>query len=79
MFILTISSCSPCIRVALETSHAVYQTIQLARTMSADEDILLCVSGRGDKDVVSVADALPKYGPKIGWDLRFDEMNNSSK
>ena len=47
--------------------------------MSADEDILLCVSGRGDKDVVSVADALPKYGPKIGWDLRFDEIDNSSK
>ncbi|CAG8467783.1 8314_t:CDS:10 [Paraglomus occultum] len=62
---------------ALETSHAVYQTIQLAKTLSPDEDILLCVSGRGDKDVVSVADALPKYGPKIGWDLRFDEMNDT--
>lgn len=24
-----------------------------------------------DKDVESVADALPTLGPKIGWDLRF--------
>jgi len=28
------------------------------------------VSGRGDKDVQSVAEELPKLGPKIGWDLR---------
>jgi tryptophan synthase len=59
--------------IALETSHAIYQTIQMAKTMSPDEDILLCVSGRGDKDVRSVAEALPKFGPKIGWDLRFNE------
>ncbi|CAG8448783.1 12852_t:CDS:10 [Dentiscutata erythropus] len=56
---------------ALETSHAIYQTIQLASNMRKDQDILLCVSGRGDKDVSSVAEALPKYGPQIGWDLRF--------
>ncbi|CAG8625745.1 949_t:CDS:10, partial [Dentiscutata heterogama] len=55
---------------ALETSHAIYQTIQLASNMRKDQDILLCVSGRGDKDVSSVAEALPKYGPQIGWDLR---------
>ena len=24
-----------------------------------------------DKDVESVADELPRLGPKIGWDLRF--------
>ena len=29
------------------------------------------VSGRGDKDVQSVAEELPTIGPKIGWDLRF--------
>jgi tryptophan synthase len=32
---------------------------------------VLNVSGRGDKDVQSVADALPTLGPQIGWDLRF--------
>ncbi|CAI2185308.1 19945_t:CDS:10 [Funneliformis geosporum] len=57
---------------ALETSHAIYYVLKLASTMNKDQDILLCLSGRGDKDVVSVAEALPKYGPQIGWDLRFE-------
>lgn len=56
---------------ALETSHAIYGAIELAKMMSKDQDIVICVSGRGDKDVQSVADELPKLGPKIGWDLRF--------
>lgn len=56
---------------ALETSHAVFGAVELAKTMSKDEDIVICLSGRGDKDVQSVAEELPKLGPKIGWDLRF--------
>jgi tryptophan synthase len=56
---------------ALESSHAVYGAIELARTMKKGENIVLNLSGRGDKDVQSVADALPTIGPKIGWDLRF--------
>lgn len=55
---------------ALETSHAIYGAIELAKTMNKDQDIVICVSGRGDKDVQSVAEELPKLGPKIGWDLR---------
>lgn len=55
---------------ALETSHAVYGAMELAKTMDKDQDIVICLSGRGDKDVQSVADELPKVGPKIGWDLR---------
>ena len=56
---------------ALETSHAVFAAVELAKTMKKDEDIVLCLSGRGDKDVQSVADELPRLGPKIGWELRF--------
>lgn len=56
---------------ALETAHAVFGAIELAKTMEKEQDIVICVSGRGDKDVQSVADELPKLGPKIGWDLRF--------
>ena len=57
---------------ALETAHAVYGAVELARTMrKGQEDVVLCVSGRGDKDVQSVADELPRIGPHIGWDLRF--------
>ncbi|CAK7234550.1 anthranilate synthase / indole-3-glycerol phosphate synthase [Sporothrix bragantina] len=56
---------------ALESAHGVYGAIELAKTMKPDEDVVLCLSGRGDKDVQSVADGLPELGPKIGWDLRF--------
>lgn len=56
---------------ALETAHAIYGAVELAKTMPKDQDIVICVSGRGDKDVQSVAEELPKLGPKIGWDLRF--------
>ncbi|RDW75675.1 tryptophan synthase [Coleophoma crateriformis] len=56
---------------ALETAHAIYGGMELAKTMEKGQDVVICVSGRGDKDVQSVADELPKLGPKIGWDLRF--------
>lgn len=56
---------------ALESAHAVYGALELAKTMRKDQDIVICLSGRGDKDVQSVADELPKLGPQIGWDLRF--------
>lgn len=56
---------------ALETAHAVWGGVELAKTMSKDQDIVICLSGRGDKDVQSVAEELPKLGPTIGWDLRF--------
>ncbi|KAK4988193.1 hypothetical protein LTR50_004116 [Elasticomyces elasticus] len=56
---------------ALETSHAVFGAVELAKTMDKDQDVVICLSGRGDKDVQSVAEELPKLGPQIGWDLRF--------
>ncbi|PLN81054.1 tryptophan synthase [Aspergillus taichungensis] len=56
---------------ALESSHAIYGAMELAKTMKKGENIVLNLSGRGDKDVQSVADELPRLGPKIGWDLRF--------
>lgn len=56
---------------ALESSHGIYGALELAKTMRKDQDVVICLSGRGDKDVQSVADELPKLGPKIGWDLRF--------
>ncbi|KAJ5772993.1 hypothetical protein N7457_007889 [Penicillium paradoxum] len=56
---------------ALESSHAVWGIMQIAKTMDKDQNIVLCLSGRGDKDVQQVADELPRLGPKIDWDLRF--------
>jgi tryptophan synthase beta chain len=40
---------------ALESSHALYQAMQLAAGRSPDEVILVCLSGRGDKDAAEVA------------------------
>ncbi|KAL2918476.1 anthranilate synthase / indole-3-glycerol phosphate synthase [Polyrhizophydium stewartii] len=57
---------------ALETAHAVAKAVEIAASMPKDSDLVICLSGRGDKDVVSVAESLPKLGPKIGWDLRFE-------
>ncbi|KAK6430473.1 anthranilate synthase / indole-3-glycerol phosphate synthase [Oleoguttula sp. CCFEE 5521] len=56
---------------ALETAHAVFGAMELAKTMEDHENIVINLSGRGDKDVQSVAEELPVIGPKIGWDLRF--------
>ena len=39
---------------ALESSHGLAQVMKLAPTMGKDETIVLCLSGRGDKDVESV-------------------------
>ncbi|AQZ11561.1 TRP5 (YGL026C) [Zygosaccharomyces parabailii] len=62
---------------ALESSHAVFGACELAKTMRPDQHIVINVSGRGDKDVQSVAEVLPKLGPKINWDLRFEEDPSS--
>ena len=40
---------------ALETSHAIAQVIKMAPTMSKDQSILVNLSGRGDKDMHTVA------------------------
>ena len=41
---------------ALESSHAVAYAMQLAKAMRTDQSILVNLSGRGDKDIGTVAD-----------------------
>jgi tryptophan synthase beta chain len=41
---------------ALESSHAIAYAMKLARTMRPDQKILVNLSGRGDKDIGTVAD-----------------------
>ncbi|MEK5232689.1 tryptophan synthase subunit beta [Lysinibacillus sp. FSL K6-0232] len=43
---------------ALESSHAIAYTAKLAKTMPQDQVIVVCLSGRGDKDVHTVRAAL---------------------
>jgi tryptophan synthase beta chain len=40
---------------ALESSHAVFCAMQQARQMRPDEIIVVCLSGRGDKDAAEIA------------------------
>ena len=40
---------------ALESAHAVYQVSRMAADLPADAIILVCLSGRGDKDVPTIA------------------------
>ena len=42
---------------ALEPSHAIYYAAQLARGLPPEQIILVCLSGRGDKDIHIVAQA----------------------
>jgi tryptophan synthase beta chain len=39
---------------ALESSHALSHAMKLARTLGPKKDLLVCLSGRGDKDMASV-------------------------
>ena len=40
---------------ALETSHAIAKAIDLAAEMARDQHLVVCLSGRGDKDAMEIA------------------------
>lgn len=40
---------------AIESAHAVAQVRKIAGSMSKDDSIIVCLSGRGDKDVAAIA------------------------
>jgi tryptophan synthase beta chain len=48
---------------ALESAHAIFYAAEYAKNRPADEIIVVCLSGRGDKDVHTLMD-------KLGGDLR---------
>jgi tryptophan synthase beta chain len=43
---------------ALESSHAIAYLVKLAPAMPKDSSIVVCLSGRGDKDIHTVAEAM---------------------
>lgn len=47
---------------ALESAHAVKFAVDLASGMSSDETVVVCLSGRGDKDMQTVREALGGAG-----------------
>ncbi len=50
---------------ALETAHAVYQAVEEAKELGSGKDVLICLSGRGDKDINTIRKALPNFGCKL--------------
>ncbi|KAG2365701.1 tryptophan synthase beta subunit-like PLP-dependent enzyme [Suillus spraguei] len=55
---------------ALESSHAVWEGVRLAKTLPKDTDLVICLSGRGDKDVEQISELLPgKWADKLDWHI----------
>ncbi|SCZ87917.1 BZ3500_MvSof-1268-A1-R1_Chr2-3g05385 [Microbotryum saponariae] len=53
---------------ALETAHAVWATVEEAKKMPKEANIVMCLSGRGDKDVQEISEILPgKWADKLDW------------
>ncbi|MFF2527703.1 tryptophan synthase subunit beta [Brevibacillus sp. NPDC058079] len=47
---------------ALESAHAIAEAIKRAKEMSSDKILVICLSGRGDKDVLTIQEALTAEG-----------------
>ncbi|MFG0214419.1 tryptophan synthase subunit beta [Brevibacillus porteri] len=47
---------------ALESAHAIAEAIKRAKEMSSDKILVICLSGRGDKDVLTIQEALAAGG-----------------
>jgi tryptophan synthase beta chain len=45
---------------AIESSHAIAQVMKTAGDRGPDDAVVICLSGRGDKDVAEVAQLLGK-------------------
>ncbi|WFD29039.1 tryptophan synthase [Malassezia sp. CBS 17886] len=56
---------------ALESSHAIYEALQLAKKMGKDQNIIVSLSGRGDKDVEQIVNGITRegWGDALDWHL----------
>jgi hypothetical protein len=51
---------------ALESSHAIAYAVKLAKELGPDKSMIICLSGRGDKDVVQVKERLENEASQKG-------------
>ncbi|EJU05645.1 bifunctional tryptophan synthase TRP1 [Dacryopinax primogenitus] len=57
---------------ALESAHAIWGAVQIAKTLPKEQDVVLCLSGRGDKDVEQISEILPgKWADKLDWHIEM--------
>ncbi|KAG8891133.1 tryptophan synthetase [Tulasnella sp. 403] len=55
---------------ALESAHAIWGGLQVAKTLPKDQNVVICLSGRGDKDVEQISQLLPgKWADKLDWHI----------
>lgn len=56
---------------ALESSHAVKATIEVAKELGPGKDVVMCLSGRGDKDVQQIYEAIANgdWGERLNWKI----------
>ena len=47
---------------AIESAHAMAYAFKLAKEMTPEQSMIVCLSGRGDKDVNTIADYLAGKG-----------------
>ncbi|KAF8344117.1 bifunctional tryptophan synthase TRP1 [Cantharellus anzutake] len=53
---------------ALESAHAIWGAVQVAKTLPKDKNIVVSLSGRGDKDVEQISRLLPgKWADILDW------------
>ncbi|KAF8319353.1 bifunctional tryptophan synthase TRP1 [Clavulina sp. PMI_390] len=53
---------------ALESAHAVWGAVQVAKTLPKDQHVVVCLSGRGDKDVEEISRLLAgKWADILDW------------
>lgn len=57
---------------AIESAHAIAQSIKLAKEMNSEDIIVVCLSGRGDKD----AESIKNY--KLAKSNKSDKLAKSS-
>lgn len=47
---------------AIESAHALAKAFEMSQNMSEDDIVLVCLSGRGDKDVHTLMNVLESEG-----------------
>ncbi|THH27045.1 hypothetical protein EUX98_g7143 [Antrodiella citrinella] len=53
---------------ALESSHAIWEATRMAKALPKEQNIVACLSGRGDKDVEQISQLLPgKWEDILDW------------
>ncbi|KAF8921028.1 bifunctional tryptophan synthase TRP1 [Mucidula mucida] len=56
---------------ALESAHAIWAGFNLAKTLPKESDLVICLSGRGDKDVEQISQLLPKWAEILDWHVKI--------